>query len=87
MKNIFLLFLLIISCKESPQKKTESLCSIQAVDSVNALVDSFYTNRQHLLTSLDKEDPEIINMEKEYLRLLQQREEIQICLASKAIKD
>jgi len=87
MKNLLLLsVVLFASCKTIEEKKTEELCTIKARDSLSALADSLYADRDRLLKTTNKENPIIKNIDKAYLELLQKREEIQICLAYKKLK-
>ncbi|MEY8020816.1 hypothetical protein AB8P51_08295 [Muriicola sp. SD30] len=89
MKRILLLiFVLVIavSCKTVEEKKTEEPCTVQARDSLNAVIDELSSSIERLVKTSSKENPVSINLEKVYLEALQKREEIEICLASKNAK-
>ena len=81
------LIVLFVSCKE---KKTVNTSSIEqktviVIDSlessiqvINDQIAELAQEQEYLLETLDTENVEIKNMEKKYLELLQQREELQI---------
>ena len=81
------LIVLFASCKE---KKTVNTSSIEqktviVIDSlessiqvINDQIAELTQEQEYLLETLDTENVEIKNMEKKYLELLQQREELQI---------
>ena len=78
--------ILLACCKTVEEKKTAAPCTVKARDSINTLADSLYAHRMRLLKTTNKENPVFIKIEKEYLELLEKREEIQICLAYKKLK-
>ena len=81
------LIVLFASCKE---KKTVNTSSVEqktviVIDSlessiqvINDQIAELAEEQEYLLETLDTENVEIKNMEKKYLELLQQREELQI---------
>ena len=81
------LIVLFASCKE---KKTVNTSSVEqktvividslesAIQVINDQIAELAEEQEYLLETLDTENVEIKNMEKKYLELLQQREELQI---------
>ena len=92
--RVFLAVILIVFITSCKEKKTVTVSATDqnievVIDSlkssiqiINNQITALSEQEERLLENLDSENPVLKNIEKEYLRLLLQREELQIQIAT-----